>query len=207
MRSRTKHVVCATLAAWIAAAACSARAARPPAGDVVVVSECEDAGSWDASGNVKISTQLDNRREGNRVLSLTYSGKGGGWATAPAVKSALTETHAFSFNIRGASPVTKARFWVYLTSDNGASFRKEMGIANFEWSTVFLLPQDFIGWQRARNAKGQGPNWSAIRTVLPGEIPPASTCTVRWGVKVPSPRPNSVATVITSTRSEASTTT
>jgi len=174
MLRRMGHAVWLVLtAATILAVALPLQAAEHPAGDLIIVSECENIDSWNASGNLKISIEPDDRREGNKVLSLFYSGAEPGYASTPLPEVAITPTHVFSFQMRGASPDADARFWVHLICENGAYFRKELGVATLEWFEIFLLSSDFGGWQVKSNEAGESPDWTKIRSVRfkVGEVP------------------------------------
>ena len=144
------------------------QAANPAADDLVVVSECDDRAAWAVSGDLDVSVQPDDRRPDNRVLCVSYKGRGnrGSGAIQTAVPEvALTQLHAFSFQLRGPRADARASLWVDLICQNGAWFRMEESVSNFEWSQIVLVPQDFRGWSRASNQNGEAPDWTKIRSV------------------------------------------
>jgi len=153
---------------WILAGICSVSAAEKSANDVVIVSHCDDLRSWSfsGSGRLKAAVMPDDTQKGNSVLSLSYTTKGSGVATTqvPAT-AALTRSHVFTFRLRGASPTSKTELWLHLICKNGALFRKQVGIANFEWAEVSFVPKDFVGWDRGPNTSGEPPDWTEIRSV------------------------------------------
>ena len=136
-----------------------------PAGDLVVVNNCEDTAGWHVDGTLQVSAKPEYRQQGNACLALTYSGGASGSISAPVPNINLTDNHALIFKIRGASPTTKAKCWLKLTCANGASFRKELSIANFEWYELILFRWNMPYWMKAIGIDGKPPTWQTIRSV------------------------------------------
>lgn len=154
----------AVLAAWFGPNAALAQAAPPAPGDLVAVSDCENLRDWRID-NLKASVRFDGRRRGNKVLRLSYSGHTRGRLVARVPAGVLTAHHAFSFSMRGSRANASATMWVDLVCENGAFYRKELSLGDFEWSQVVFVPEDYRGWDRARGKKGQEVDWTKIRSV------------------------------------------